>query len=145
MKILKIYIGDQGDRAFWRRFKSEVPALDIVIDDGSHDPDHQILTFEELLPHMRRGVSTFAKISTGVRNAFSAYVQGLVGALNTLEWADVSAHPGESIGIPANSVQRTFTSVSLYPFVTVFELAENPTSRIAAERHGDQWTPPARV
>ena len=35
--------------------RSEVPPLDIVIDDGSHDADHQIVSLEELLPHLPLG------------------------------------------------------------------------------------------
>ncbi len=38
---VKIFIGDQADRSFWREFRRKVPALDIVIDDGGHQPEQQ--------------------------------------------------------------------------------------------------------
>src|SRR5579864_8038519 len=50
---VKVFIGDQGDRNFWKKFKQEVPAVDIVIDDGGHLTEQQIITFEELLPHLQ--------------------------------------------------------------------------------------------
>jgi len=49
---VNIFIGDQGDRQFWQ-FRRKVPALDIVIDDGDHNPEHQIVSVEELLPFLR--------------------------------------------------------------------------------------------
>jgi hypothetical protein len=34
------------------KFKALVPKVDIVVDDGSHLPEHQIVTLEEMLPHV---------------------------------------------------------------------------------------------
>ena len=45
----KIFIGDQADRSFWREFRQKVPFLDIVIDDGGHQTEQQIVSLEELL------------------------------------------------------------------------------------------------
>jgi hypothetical protein len=56
----KIFIGDQADRSFWERFKQDVPKLDIVVDDGGHEPDQQIATMEALLPHLRPGCAPAA-------------------------------------------------------------------------------------
>jgi hypothetical protein len=52
---IRIFIGDQADREFWRRFRSNVPKLDIVVDDGGHKPDQQTTSLEELLPHLSPG------------------------------------------------------------------------------------------
>jgi len=43
---IHIYIGLQQDRDFWDRFKKETPKFDIVIDDGGHRMNHQIVTLE---------------------------------------------------------------------------------------------------
>ena len=51
---IRVLIGDQGDPGFWRHFREEVPQLDVLIDDGSHKPEHQRATLE-LLPHLRPG------------------------------------------------------------------------------------------
>jgi cephalosporin hydroxylase len=58
---VKIFIGNQADRMFWHEFRRKVPALDIVIDDGSHDEEHQIVTLEELLPFLRAGAFIFVR------------------------------------------------------------------------------------
>lgn len=39
---INVIIGDQGDPCFWDTFSEK--DFDIIIDDGSHDNDHQILT-----------------------------------------------------------------------------------------------------
>jgi hypothetical protein len=44
----KVFIGDQADRSFLREVRREVGVLDIVIDDGGHMANQQIVSFEEL-------------------------------------------------------------------------------------------------
>jgi len=135
----KIYIGDQGDRKFWRQFTSEVPALDIVIDDWSHDPDHQLLTFEELLPHIRPGGIYICEDIHGAGNRFSAYIHSVADQLNAMNTVTSHTVQNETIAVQATPFQSIVSSISYYPFVTIVELAERPTSRFTAERHGDQW------
>lgn len=50
---VQIYIGDQADPSFWQTFKQEVAPLDIFIDDDRHTTQQQIVTLENLLPHLR--------------------------------------------------------------------------------------------
>ncbi len=52
---VEVLIGDQGDPAFLQMLARHVGQADIVIDDGSHRVDHQILTFEALFPILRDG------------------------------------------------------------------------------------------
>ncbi|SDX18481.1 hypothetical protein SAMN05444487_111126 [Marininema mesophilum] len=47
---IKILIGDQGDRKFWKEVKPTLPIFDIIIDDGGHLMDQQKITFEEMFP-----------------------------------------------------------------------------------------------
>ncbi|WP_454021041.1 hypothetical protein [Azospirillum sp. Marseille-Q6669] len=50
---IRIHIGDQSDRSFLEKLVAEAGApFDIVIDDGSHIPRHQIDTFDFLFPRM---------------------------------------------------------------------------------------------
>jgi len=49
---IRIFIGDQGDRQFLRLLKQQLPKLDILIDDGGHTMEQQIVTFQELFPHI---------------------------------------------------------------------------------------------
>lgn len=45
---INIFIGSQDDRAFLRKVKEEIGKVDILIDDGGHSMNQQIVTFEEL-------------------------------------------------------------------------------------------------
>ena len=47
-----IFVGDQGDPDFLKRFVGAVPQIDIFIDDGSHAPEHQKATFKAVWPHI---------------------------------------------------------------------------------------------
>lgn len=51
---ISITIGDQGDPGFWDTFTKD-RKIDILIDDGSHYSDHQILTFEKVFPRLSIG------------------------------------------------------------------------------------------
>ena len=51
----EIYIGSQSDRSFWKEFINDVGVIDIVLDDGGHTYNQQIITTESLLPHLNDG------------------------------------------------------------------------------------------
>jgi hypothetical protein len=43
-----ISIGDQENRDFWKDYLKDKPKFDIVIDDGGHTMNQQIVTYEEI-------------------------------------------------------------------------------------------------
>lgn len=45
---IKIFIGSQSDRNFLRNIRNEIGMVDILIDDGGHTMNQQIVSFEEL-------------------------------------------------------------------------------------------------
>lgn len=47
---IHICIGSQADREFLKEVSEKWGPFDIVLDDGSHNVDHQIITFETLYP-----------------------------------------------------------------------------------------------
>jgi len=51
----EIWIGDQADRGFWATFKQNHRNLDIVLDDGGHTMEQQLVTFQELFPILNDG------------------------------------------------------------------------------------------
>ena len=81
-----IYIGDQADRGFWKRFRDESPAVDVLIDDGGHSPEQQRVTLEEMLPYLRPGGVYLCEDVHGVNNAFAAYAHKLADLLNAFDW-----------------------------------------------------------
>lgn len=52
----KLYRGDQSDGEFLSFVLSDSDTeFDIVVDDGSHDPEHQLFTFDALFPSVKPG------------------------------------------------------------------------------------------
>ncbi len=52
---VELWIGDQGSAEFWQGFQQVHPALDVVLDDGGHRGEQQILSFNTLFPLLREG------------------------------------------------------------------------------------------
>ena len=50
---IKVLIGSQSDREFLRDVKKQIPPIDILIDDGGHSMEQQIVTFDELFGHVK--------------------------------------------------------------------------------------------
>lgn len=51
----EIYIGSQSDEKFWKDFKKNIGGIDIVLDDGGHTYDQQIITTESLIDVINDG------------------------------------------------------------------------------------------
>lgn len=132
----KIFIGDQRDRKFWKTFKERVPAIDIVIDDGGHQIEGQIVTLEEMLPHLRSGGVYLCEDVVGEYSGFSAFVQGIINNLNAARYSDSDP----SIVIPTE-FQAGIHSVHSYPYVTVIENTNSPLRQLIAPKHGTEWQP----
>lgn len=51
----EIFIGSQSDPEFWKDFFAKVGPIDVLLDDGGHTFEQQIITMEAALPHIRDG------------------------------------------------------------------------------------------
>ena len=49
---INIIIGSQEDRNFWKTVKDTCPKFDIIIDDGGHTMNQQVVTYEEMFPFL---------------------------------------------------------------------------------------------
>jgi cephalosporin hydroxylase len=49
---IEIFIGSQSDREFLKELKTKIPKIDILIDDGGHLMDQQIIAFQEFYGHI---------------------------------------------------------------------------------------------
>jgi hypothetical protein len=112
-----VTIGDQQDREFWRAFKAQAPAVDILIDDGGHRPEQQIVTLEEMLPHLRPGGVYICEDIHRTGNAFVDYAAGLIHQLNQFQPTD-DAVKASSATTP---FQKSVYSLHFYPFILVIE------------------------
>jgi SAM-dependent methyltransferase len=132
---VRIFIGDQADPGFWQMFLREVPAFDVVIDDGGHEAREQVETLEALLPHLRPGGVFLCEDIHRPDHAFHAYVAGLSRHLHS----DSARRASYVIdGLP---LQRSIDSIHLYPFVTVIEKRQAPLEILEAPKHGTEWQP----
>jgi hypothetical protein len=131
---IQIFIGDQEDRAFWRNFRAKASNLDVVIDDGGHSFNQQIVTLEELLPHMNAGGVYICEDVHGVENNFYKYCSGLAKGLN-------NSNTDHEDVIRPNSLQRWVKGVYFYPFIIVIERSERPLEKLTAPKHGTIWKP----
>ncbi len=137
----KVFVGDQADREFWKRFKKEVPVIDIVIDDGGHLPEQQIVTLEEMLPHLRPNGVYLCEDVHSVFNNYTAYVHGIADNLNAVDGKLEPDAINKEILLKPNEFQRDIRSIHLYPFVTVVEKGDSPVDKFVAPKHGTQWQP----
>lgn len=138
---VKIHIGDQADRGFWQRFRTEVPVLDIVIDDGGHLYDQQRVTLEELLPHLRPGGVYVCEDIHGENNSFGAYVAGLAGMLSAGEVTGRADDIDRRLVCRTSPFQAAIHSISLYPQFVAIETNPSPVPELVAPKRGTQWQP----
>jgi hypothetical protein len=125
---IRIFIGDQADPDFWASFRDQVPTVDIVIDDGGHQPRQQIATLEALLPHVRPGGVYVCEDVYRPLSPFYAYVDGLTRPVTNTS------------GRPAGT-QQHIASVHRYSHVVVIEKPHLPVPPFDAPRRGTEWQP----
>lgn len=133
---ISIFIGDQAKRNFWQDFKSQVPRLDVVIDDGGHSTQQQITSLEELLPHLSPGGVYIIEDIHGENNLFAGYLYGLQQQLNAADFI-----PGEDFKTKARPFQTMIHAIHLYPYMAVIQKRKSPLVEFPSPRHGTQWQP----
>ena len=134
---VRIFVGDQGDRSFWKRFKKEVPFVDVVIDDGGHAPDEMRVTFEELMPILRPG-GVYICEDIGTDNTFLPYLGGL--AQHLVSYSGIPLKE-EGVASGASALQRSVESIHLYPLLAVIERTLAPVTSFQYPKHGSEWQP----
>jgi hypothetical protein len=122
-----VFIGDQADRGFWRRFREAAPPIDILIDDGGHTPEQQRVTLEEMLPHLRPGGVYLCEDVHGVRNDFASYAAVLADSLNSM---------GDR-----SEFQKSVHSIHFYPYCVVIEKHASEPAALVAPKRGTSWQP----
>ena len=88
----EIFIGDQADERFWERLFKCVGSVDIVIDDGGHANEQQIITAEKCIPNIRDGgmlivedthASYLTRFGNPSKYSFIAYCKTLIDGINS--------------------------------------------------------------
>ena len=136
-----VFIGDQADRDFWRRGRRDVPKLDIVVDDGGHQPHQQATSLEELLPHLQPGGVYVVEDLHSAENRFAAYMTGLVDALSAYRGVTDHANPERREVSDATGFQSAIDSIHVYPYVAVIEKRRKQVAEFVAPKRGTEWEP----
>jgi hypothetical protein len=129
---IRILIGDQGDRSFWKDVRARFPRIDILIDDGGHTFVQQRVTFEEMFGHVDKdGVflvedvhtSYWPKWGGGFRRpgTFVEYSKGLIDELNGW-WTK-----GKDRQV--TKLTKSCKSIQFYDSIIVFEKGEHDPPR----------------
>ena len=144
----KIFIGSQDDREFLRELKSEIPKVDILIDDGGHMMDQLKITFEELYDWVvEDGVYLVEDLHTCYwpayeggykrKNTFIEYCKELIDQLN--------AWHSKQKELSVSSFSRSTHSMHFYDSLVVFEKRriDKPFNIYAGEKdHSEIESPP---
>jgi hypothetical protein len=133
---ITIEIGSQGDPDFWRRFVAKHVPIDAVIDDGSHKPEHQILTLKMLLPHLRPGGVYICEDVHGTTQRFHRFIDGLT---RNLDAGLLEPSGSRELKTDAGPFQNAITGVHRYAFMTVLERAHSPVGSLESVRRGSEW------
>ena len=119
---ITIFIGSQEDRNFLKTVKTQIPKIDILLDDGGHTMKQQIVTFEEMFSHVKGdGVYICEDCHTSYwpvygggylrRGTFIEYSKKLIDKLNAWHYNKMNV----------DDFTRTVKSISFYDSMVVFE------------------------
>lgn len=87
----EIFIGDQSDPAFWRTFFDEVGPVDVLLDDGGHTNEQQIVTCMQAAPHIKDGglmivedvhTSYFPEFGNPSKRSFVGFAKRMIDGIN---------------------------------------------------------------
>ena len=122
---IDVVIGDQEDRGFLRSLAEKVGKVDVLIEDGGHEMNQQINTFQEFWPSIRDGgvylvedlhTSYWAEYGGGYKSRYSfiEYAKSLVDAQHA--W-----HSRDPEQLAINEYTRSIYGMHVYDSVIVFD------------------------
>ncbi|MFN0093146.1 MAG: class I SAM-dependent methyltransferase [Acidimicrobiales bacterium] len=124
---IDVLVGDQSDPVFLDGLVRRYGEFDVVLDDGSHFPEHQITSICHLWPHVAEGGVYIVEDLHS--NYWAAYGAGR-GQPNTfISWLheridDMHAFHSEDAAFQVNEWTRTVNAIHIYDSVAVLEKVE---------------------
>lgn len=139
---IHIFIGSQEDREFLRKVKSEIPKLDILIDDGGHTMRQQIVSFEELFDHIKEeGIYLCEDNHTSYWKEYGGGFQKKRSFIEyTKKWIDkMHAWYSETAALKVDHFTKSIFSISYYDSIVVIE--KKPKAAPVQTRQGSVMIP----
>lgn len=123
-KNTKIFIGSQEDKEFLKYVKTQVPKFDVLIDDGGHTMQQQMVSFEELYDHINDDglylcedlhTSYWKNYGGGYKrpNSFIEYSKNFIDSINAWHSRDSQ--------LKVNNITKSTYALHYYDSVLVME------------------------
>lgn len=121
----EIFIGDQGDIQFWKDFFNKIGKVDIVIDDGGHTYDQQILTLNSCIKNINSsGVLITEDVHTSYFKSF-----GYPSKYSFVNWSkkiiDNINSRSKNVKTNENIYTKSIESVEFFESIIVFNINHN--------------------
>ena len=122
----EIVTGNQADPAFWAGFCREIGRIDILLDDGGHTFEQQIVTAEGIIPAIRNGgmlvvedthTSYMREFGGPSPHSFVSYAKNIADGINR-RFPELKGH-----------ADRTVRSVTFYESIVAMRI-----DRVSARR-----------
>ncbi len=119
----EIFVGSQSDPNFWKNFYNKVGKIDILLDDGGHENNQQIITLNESIPNIKDGgiiliedthTSYSKRFGNPSKYSFINYSKYLVDVVN-------SRFPSDEIK-KNNEFRKKIFSVLFYESMVAFKI-----------------------
>jgi hypothetical protein len=118
----EIFIGDQSSPDFWQQFFSVVGEVDVILDDGGHTNEQQIITTHCCLENIKKGgklvvedthTSYLSEFGNPSPFSFINYSKKLIDSLN-------ARFPG--VRVSSNLTNRCVYSIGFYESFVAFSI-----------------------
>ena len=124
----EIHIGSQSDPAFWEDFKKQVGPIDVLLDDGGHTFEQQIVTTEMMLDAIKDGGmlvvedthTSYIKGFGEFPQSFMQYVKRLTDRVNM-----------RFSKFPDDRAERRFWSIEIFESIVAFHVNRAASRRVS--------------
>jgi hypothetical protein len=141
----EIFIGSQSDPVFWDKFFATVGDIDVLIDDGGHTSEQQIITTYKCIPHIKDGgmlivedthTNYMKEYGNPSKYSFISYAKSLIDSINSrFHCVNVSKNPLKNAiysmsvydSIVCFNIDREKCFVSSLPLISNGGIESNPT------------------
>lgn len=124
---IKIIIGDQASKEFWDQTLKEIGPIDVMVEDGGHFMDQQIVSFEKVFPVINSGgvyicedthTSYWDTHKGGYKN-MASFIEYSKNYADVLHYNYLQNGHGQIA--QKNSISKGLSGLSFYDSMVVFE------------------------
>ena len=132
----EIFVGDQSEPAFWSNFFETVGDVDVILDDGGHTYEQQIITATSCFSLIKEGgVLMVEDVHTSFLSEF-----GFPSKFTFVEWAknkvlDINARFRET-NLPLSNISHLIDSVHFHESIVVFLISKECLMNAPSENNG---------